>query len=263
MSDRRGYFRTPSTKSKGGPYVGRREASLLHEDPPMHLALLVILAAAPATPQTWKFETDGTPEVHISNVDGAVRVDAVDGNSVVFEVVREGPDSARNKTEVEVVQEGDVVRAQVCCGKCEEERHSCRGELGKVRFAVKVPRSTELHVSVVNATVSVAGVTGEQEISAVNGRVEVNGSERRISVSAVDGEVVLAPRKVVATSVSTVSGDIRLKLPAKADAKVEFSSVSGSFNGSSVALGSKEKSYGAGSQEVEISTVSGSLTVQE
>jgi hypothetical protein len=220
----------------------------------MHLALLVLLAAAPATPQTWKFETDGTPEVHIGNVDGAVRVDAVDGNSVVFEVVREGSESSRNKSEVEVVQDGDVVRAEVCCGKCEEERHSCKGEVGKF---------SELHIGVVNSTVSVTGVTGEQEISAVNGRVEVNGSERKLSVSSVDGEVVLAPRKVVTSSVSTVSGNVRLKLPAKADAKVEFSSVGGSFNGSSVALGSKEKSYGAGTQEVAVSTVSGSLTVQE
>lgn len=228
----------------------------------MYLALLVVLAASPTTPQTWKFETDGTPEVHIANVDGAIRVDAVDGNSVVFEVVREAPDNARNSTEVEVVQQGDVVKAQVCCGPCAEKQHSCRN-LGAVRFAVKVPRGTELHVSAVNTKVAVTGVTGAQEISTVNGRVEVNGSEQRLSVSAVDGEVVLAPRKVVTTSVNTVSGDVRLKLPAKADAKVEFTSVGGSFNGSSVALGSKRKSYGAGSQEVTVSTVSGSLTVQE
>lgn len=229
----------------------------------MHLALLVILAAAPATPQTWKFQTDGTPQVHLSNVDGAVRVDAVDGNSVVIEVVREGPESARNKFEVEVVQQGDVVRAQVCCGKCEEERHSCKGNVGAARFAVKVPRGTELHVGVVNGPVTVSGVVAETEISAVTGRVEINGSESRLSVSTVDGEVVLAPRKVVTTSVSTVSGDVRLKLPARADATVEFSSVGGSFNGSSVALGSKQKSYGAGSQKVAVSTVSGALTVQE
>lgn len=44
---------------------------------------------------------------------------------------------------------------------------------------------------------------------------------------------------------------------------VEFPSVGGSFNGSSVALGSKEKSYGAGSQEVAVSTVRSSLTLQK
>jgi hypothetical protein len=229
----------------------------------MHLALLVLLAAAPATPQTWKFETDGTPEVHVANVDGAIRIDAVDGNSVVIEVVREGPEAVRNKTEVEVVQQGDAVKARVCCGPCQEARSSCKGELASVRFTVKVPKGSELNIGAVNSVVTVNGVAGAQEISTVTGRVEVNGSERRLEISAVDGEVVLAPRKVMTTSVNTVSGDVRLKLPAKADAKVEFTSVGGSFNGSSVALGSKQKSYGAGSQEVEVSTVSGSLTVQE
>lgn len=229
----------------------------------MHLALLVVLAAAPVTPQTWTFETDGTPEVHIANVDGAIRVDGVDGNSAVFEAVREGPEKPGNKTEVRVVQKGDVIRAEVCCGPCEEERRSCKGDLGSVRFTVKVPRGTELHVGAVNSAVAVTGVTGEQEISTVNGRVEVNGSERQLSVSAVEGEVVLAPRKVVTTSVSTVSGNVRLKLPAKADAKVEFTSVGGSFNGSQTALGSKERTYGAGTQQVAVSTVSGSLTVQQ
>ncbi|MCP3142466.1 DUF4097 family beta strand repeat-containing protein [Pyxidicoccus xibeiensis] len=229
----------------------------------MHLALLLVLAAAPATSQTWKFETDGTPEVHIANVDGAVRVDAVDGNSVVFEVVREGPEKSRNEVEVEVVQKGDVIRAQVCCGKCEAEQRRCLGDRNPVRFTVKVPRGTELHVSAVSSPVTVAGVVGEQEISTVNGRVEINGSERQLSVSSVDGEVVLAPRKVVTTSVSTVGGDVRLKLPAKADARVEFTSVGGRFNGSTVALGSQEKTYGAGSQAVEVTTVGGSLSVQE
>lgn len=228
----------------------------------MHLALLLVLAASPAAPQTFKFETDGTPEIHISNVDGAIRVDAVDGNSAVFEVVKEDGGEGGNKTDVEVVQQGDVVRARVCCGPCAEKRQSCRN-VARVRFTVKVPRETELHVSGVNAPVVVTGVTGEQELSTVTGRVEVNGSERQLSVSSVDGEVVLAPKKVMTTSVSTVSGDVRLKLPAKADAKLEFSSVGGSFNGSSVALGSKEKTYGAGSQEVSISTVGGALTVQE
>jgi hypothetical protein len=231
----------------------------------MHLALLLVLAAAPAAPQTWKFETDGTPEVHISNVVGTIRVDGVDGNSAFFEVVTEaaGKDEAGNKVQVEVVQQGDGVRARVCCGPCEEKRLSCEGKLPPVRFTVKVPRQTELHVSGVSAAVVVTGVTGEQELSTVNGRVEVNGSERQLSVSSVDGEVVLAPKRVVTTSVSTVSGDVRLKMPAQADARVEFSSVGGRFNGSSVSLGSKEKTYGAGTQEVSISTVGGSLTLQE
>ncbi|MCP3101258.1 DUF4097 domain-containing protein [Myxococcus sp. K15C18031901] len=225
----------------------------------MWLPLLAVLASAPAS-QNWKFETDGTPQVQVSVVDGAVRVDAVDGNNVVIEAVLENPGSGRES--IEVVQKGDVIQARVCCGPCEEGNHSCKGKAPAVRMTVKVPRQAELEVSVVNAAVAVKGVAGEQEIASVNGRVEVNGSERRLSVSAVDAEVVLAPRKLGATSVSTVSGDVRLKLPDPADATVEFTSVGGRLNGKSAGMGSRNVTYGAGTQTVEVSTVSGSLTVQ-
>ncbi|WP_217440170.1 MULTISPECIES: DUF4097 family beta strand repeat-containing protein [unclassified Myxococcus] len=229
----------------------------------MLLPLLAVLASAAPTTQTWKFDTDGTPQVHLSNVNGAVRVDAVDGNTVVIEAVPENPDNSRKPLEVEVTQEGDEVRARVCCGPCAERQQSCRADQGTVRLTVKVPRASELEVSVVNGAVVVKGVTGPQKHATVNGRVEVNGSERRLSVSSVEGEVVLAPRKLEDTEITTVSGNVRLKLPERADAQVEFSSVGGSFNGSSVALGSRKKTYGAGTHEVEVSTVGGSLTVQE
>ncbi|MCE9673909.1 DUF4097 domain-containing protein [Myxococcus stipitatus] len=174
----------------------------------------------------------------------------------------ENPGSAGDAVEVEVVQEGDHIRARVCCGPCEVSRRSCKGKAPVVRLTARVPRQSELEVSVVTSSAVVKGVAGEQELSSVSGRVEVNGSERRLSVSGVDSEVVLAPRKLGETSVNTVAGDIRLKLPDGADATVEFSSVGGRFNGKSVDLGSRKATYGAGTQTVEVSTVGGSLTVQ-
>ncbi len=226
----------------------------------MVLPLLLVLAAAPAT-QTWKFGTEGTPAVHIANVDGAVRVDGVDGNDVIFEVVREGAEKSRNEVEVQVVQTGDDIRARVCCGPCEEGRQTCRQKMQPVRFTVKVPRGTRLEVATVGGPVTVNGVAGAQELTTVGGRVEINGSEERLAVSTVEGSVALAPRKFVTTSVTTVSGDVRLKLPAKADVTVEFNTVSGRFNDSAAMMGSREKTYGAGTQSMEVSTVSGSLAV--
>ncbi|AKQ67069.1 hypothetical protein A176_003981 [Myxococcus hansupus] len=139
---------------------------------------------------------------------------------------------------------------------------TCRQKMQPVRFTVKVPRGTRLEVATVGGPVTVNGVAGAQEVATVGGRVEVNGSEGRLDVSTVEGSVTLAPRKIVTTSVSSVGGDVRLKLPAKADARLEFSSVSGRFNDSAAMLGRREKTYGAGTQSVEVSTVSGSLSVQ-
>jgi hypothetical protein len=228
----------------------------------MITALLLVLAAAP-TPQTYQFQTDGTPQVHISNIEGSVSVEGSDGNNVYFEVFQERDNNSRTAYPVEVVQDGDVIRARVCCGECGQERKNSRScnNPAATRFVVKVPRGTELHVSSVNAAVKVAGVGGAQEISSVNGRVDVAGSKQALNVSAVSGEVALAPEQVARTSVSTVSGDVRLKLPERADAQLGFSSVSGSFNGKSVSLGSVEKTWGKGTHDIGVSTVSGSLEV--
>lgn len=224
----------------------------------MMLPLLLVLAAAP-NPQTWNFKTEGAPEVHISNIRGSINVDGADGNNVSFEVFQDGDEKSRNTYPVEVVQDGNEVRARVCCGPCEEHRNRCEDTV-TTRFVVKVPRGTELHVSAVDALVKVAGVTGEQEISTVNGRVEVSGAKKDLSVSAVKGDVVLAP-EAGHTSVSTVSGNVKLKLPERPDVRLSFSSVGGSFNGKSTALGSVNRTWGEGTHEVEVSTVSGSLDV--
>lgn len=225
----------------------------------MLLPLLLVLAAAP-NPQTWNFKTEGAPEVHISNIKGSIAVDGTDGNSVSFEVFQEGDEKSRNTYPVEVVQDGNEVRARVCCGPCEEHRRRCEDTVA-TRFVVKVPRGTELHVSAVDAVVKVAGVAGEQAISTVNGRVDVSGSKKDVSVSAVNGDVVLAPAMAGRTSVSTVSGNVKLKLPEQPDVRLSFSSVGGSFNGKSTALGSVSRTWGEGTHEVDVSTVSGSLDV--
>jgi hypothetical protein len=227
----------------------------------MSLPLMLLLAAAPA-PQTWNFQTDGTPEIRISNVEGEILIDGIDGNTVLFEVVQEGSEEARRQSPVEVVQEGDVVKARVCCGPCAQKRRSC-GDVATTRFRVKVPRGAELNLSSVEAEVKVAGVDGEQEISTVQGRVEVNGSQRALSVSAVSAEVVLVPRVMGETSVSTVSGPVKLRMPKGTDAELRFSSVGGRFNGESVSLGNVKRTYGKGTHEIAVSTVSGELQVQQ
>lgn len=227
----------------------------------MTLPLMLLLAAAPV-PQTWTFQTDGTPEIRVSNIEGEILIEGVDGNNVLFEVLQEGGEAARRESPVEVVQDGKVVRAQVCCGPCTEKRRSCN-EVAKTHFRVKVPHGAELNLSSVNSAVKVVGVVGEQTIATVDGKVEVSGSRQAVSVSAVSAEVVLAPEVVAETSVNTVSGAVKLRMPKGADAQLGFSSVGGSFNGESAVLGGVKRTYGKGTHTVDVSTVSGELRVQK
>jgi DUF4097 and DUF4098 domain-containing protein YvlB len=81
-------------------------------------------------------------------------------------------------------------------------------------------------------------------------------------VSAVSGNVELAPEALKDTEVSTVSGNVKLKLPRGAGATLDFSSVGGRFNGRGVNLGSTSQTYGNGEHDVDVSTVSGAFDVQ-
>jgi hypothetical protein len=227
----------------------------------VNLALLLVLAAAPAT-QSWQFDTSATPKVNVANINGSVRVEATEGKSVSVEAKQEGSEEQRAKFPLEVKQEGEEVSVRLCCGgSCSSKTTSCRDPV-VTHFVLKVPRGTSLEVSTVNAEVKTSGVAGSQEVSVVNGSVSLKGSRGEVEVSAVNGEVELAPEALADTEVSTVSGAVKMKLPRGAGANVEFSSVGGHFNGRAVSLGSTEQRYGNGEHDVDVSTVSGSLDIQ-
>jgi DUF4097 and DUF4098 domain-containing protein YvlB len=220
-------------------------------------ALIVVLASAPAS---WRFETGATPEVSLSAVNGSIQVEAVEGQTVSVEARRE--DGADVKPFLDVEHDGDEVSVAVCCGPCGEQRASRCDNPVPVHLVVKLPRGSELEVSAVGAPVKVVGVTGSLEVNTVNGDVSLLGSRGHVEVATVGGSVDLRPDDINNTEVSTVSGNVKLKLPKGAGANVEFSSVGGSFNGRSVNLGSTEQKYGNGEHDVEVSTVGGALDVQ-
>ena len=227
----------------------------------MNLALVLVLAAAPAT-QSWNFDTSATPKVSVANINGSVRVEATDGKSVSVEAKQEGSEEERAKFPLEVKKDGDEVSVRLCCGgSCSNKSTNCRNPVA-THFVLKVPRATSLEVSVVNAEVKTSGIAGSQDVSVVNGEVSLKGSRGEVEVSAVNGNVELAPEALADTEVSTVSGAVKLKLPRGAGANVDFSSVGGRFNGREVNLGSTEQRYGNGEHDVDVSTVSGSLDVQ-
>jgi hypothetical protein len=227
----------------------------------MHALILLLLSAAPA-PTSRTFQTDATPEVSVSNIHGSIRVEAVDGERVTVDFRQEGSAGDVARWRVEAHQEGDTVEVQVCCGECGKTVRRCEGGAVKTHLTLRVPKGAQLELSAVDADVQVKGVEGAQEVSTVNGKVELHGSAEEVSVSTVNGSVVLAPRSLAETEVSTVASNVRLQLPARANARVGFSAVGGSFNGRDVALGSVTETYGKGTHDIAVNTVTGALEVQ-
>ena len=169
---------------------------------------------------------------------------------------------------------------------------------------VSVPRKTPAQVGVVNAAAVVSGigsrtsvksvsggitldgVAGEVDANTVSAPLEAQGINGRLNFSTVSGDLTLADgwvERLDANAVSgdvtadvdldplggmnvtTVSGEVVLRLPAEADAQVNLHSVSGDVRSefaelrrsSAPASRSVSGSLGAGSGHVSVTTMSG------
>jgi DUF4097 and DUF4098 domain-containing protein YvlB len=218
--------------------------------------LLFVLAASPAS-QSWKFKTGTSPQVTVSNVDGSISVQAAPGDEVSVEAtIVAGEDSGWR---VEVKQEGSAVLARACCGSCDSLQIGQCGS-GKVQFVLKVPVDTKLEARAVSSDITVDGLAGAQTLRSVSGRIDDRGSAASLDVHSVSGAVTLTPKTIAETKVQTVSGDVHLKLPPNADAKVQLSTVSGKLNGKSAGIGKfTDASFGRGTIAMNIHAVSGSV----
>jgi hypothetical protein len=169
---------------------------------------------------------------------------------------------------------------------------------------VSVPRKTPAQVGVVNAAAVVSGigartsvksvsggitldgVAGEVDANTVSGPLEAQGINGRLNFTTVSGDLTLADGwlerldtngvsgdvtadvdldPLGGVNVTTVSGEVVLRLPAQADAQVNLHSVSGDVRSeftelrrsSAPASRSVSGSLGAGSGHVSVTTMSG------
>jgi hypothetical protein len=219
--------------------------------------VFVLLAASPA--QNWKFKVGATPEVRVANIAGSIAVQGGSGDEVIVDATIVGEPS---EWTVDVKQEGSEVHARACCGPCDSHSNEgCRS--GKVDFVLNVPSQSKLTIKSVASEVKVDGVAGAQTIKSVSGQIEDSGSASSLDVHSVSGTISLSPKAVGRTDIHTVSGDVKIKLPANPDAKVQLSTVSGKLNGQPAELGKRsEASYGPGTVAMNIRTVSGSVETQ-
>ena len=221
--------------------------------------------------------TDGTPALDVTSIEGdPVRVTYEDG---VLTIAHEN-----------LSWEGLLKWLR-------PKRHSAT-------VTVTVPRKCQTQVGVVSATavmsgtgartsvksvsggITLDGVTGEVEANTVSGALEAQGINGRLNFRTVSGDLTLAEgwlERLDANMVSgdmtadvdldplggmqvtTVSGEVTLRLPAEADARVNLHSMSGDVRSefaelrrtSAPASRSVSGSLGAGSGHVSVNTMSG------
>jgi len=169
---------------------------------------------------------------------------------------------------------------------------------------LSVPRKCQAQVGVVNATavmsgisarasvrsvsggITLDGVTGDVDAHTVSGTVEAQGINGKLNFNTVSGDLTLADGwlerldvngvsgdvtadldldPLGGMQVTTVSGEVMVRLPAEADARVNLHSVSGDVRSefaelrrsSAPASRSVSGSLGAGSGHVSVTTMSG------
>ena len=230
-----------------------------------------LMLAASATAQDFQksYRLAAGSEVRIGNISGNVTVTGYDGDSVVVNAIKDGPD--RDKVEIEDKSAGD----RVDIGVKYPEHCNCRVD---VRFEVKVPRSISYnfrHISSVSGDVEVSGVTGKLHASSVSGNVQVKDVTGSVNASAVSGNVEVDISRLEGTDsmkFSSVSGNVNVMLPNNLDADIQMSSLSGSLK-TDFPIEVKERKYGPGrsaqgrvgngSRTLNVSAVSGSISLTQ
>jgi hypothetical protein len=167
----------------------------------------------------------------------------------------------------------------------------CPTQVGVVSAtAVLSGLSAKASVKSVSGEITLDGVTGDMDANTVSGALEAQGVNGKLNFRSVSGDLTLAEgwlERLDAHAVSgdvtadvdldplgglqvtTVSGEVTLRLPAEADTKVHLHSISGDvrseFEGlkrsSAPASHSVSGSLGAGSGLVSVTTMSGRVVL--
>ncbi len=167
----------------------------------------------------------------------------------------------------------------------------CRAQVGVVSAsAVMSGISARASVKSVSGGITLDGVTGDVDANTVSGAVEAQGINGKLNFNTVSGDLTLADGwlerldvngvsgdvtadldldPLGGMQVTTVSGEVMLRLPAEADARVNLHSVSGDVRSefaelrrsSAPASRSVSGSLGAGSGQVSVTTMSGRVVL--
>jgi hypothetical protein len=197
------------------------------------LAVLVLVAwnayaAEPVTEEKTWTETyrvsSATPQLHISNVWGNVRVRAGAGGEIAVTVVerRSAPTQAlldQSKKAVELSVSADPTAVEMIVQSPEPEVRRfdlclrCRVEY---QFDVSVPPGAQVDVSTVNdGRIEVRDTGGLVSARNVNGPVSVSGAHECARVESINGEIELSFGRAPTNNcdIETINGDISLAMP--------------------------------------------------
>jgi len=253
----------------------------------MALSALFCLFSLTAMAQDFRktYELGAGGAINVKNVSGDVSVAGYEGETIQVLGYKEGRD--RDQVSIDDTSSAGSINVRVRY----PENCNCNAS---VRFEVKVPRGGNYkfeNISSVSGDVEVTGVAGELHAKSVSGNVTVRNVSGPVQAKSVSGNVIVGEINGTATagstsgnveveivqlggaqdmSFSSVSGNVRVKLPGNLDAEVKMSTMSGGLktdfplNIEEPERGPGRKAtgrVGSGSRQLKLSSVSGNVSL--
>ena len=181
--------------------------------------------------QTLKMDPGGT--LRLRSFSGRVTITASDRPEIVIDAVRRGTRSQLDHVKLDIHVDGSnyvVVDAN---------RHDRswfdfgRNTVVETDLDVKVPRRTNLDLSVFSAPVSVEGVEGSHRVHSFSARLSLSDVSGSIQADTFSGPVLIREKSWDANrtiNVKTFSGNVELHVPEGASGQVTFDTFSGRLN---------------------------------
>lgn len=182
--------------------------------------------------RTIQMEPGGT--LRLKNFSGRVTITASDRSEIVIDAVRRATRARLDRIRLDIHTSGSNV---VVVDANQRDRSwwdfASGNNVVETDFDIKVPRRTQLDVSVFSSPVSVTGVEGSHRIHGFSSPLVLNDVSGSIRAHTFSGSVTIrekswGPERTI--DVDTFSGGIELHLPDAASGTVTFSSFSGRLN---------------------------------
>lgn len=199
-------------------------------------APLTLIACA--SPVLWAAQTETehvsrTVTLHpggtlrLKSFSGRVNITASDSNEVVIDAVRRASRERLDHIKLDIHSDGSTVHVEA------NKRDSWwyrNNNVVETDFNIKVPRRTNLDISVFSAPVSVTGVEGAYRLNGFSSRIRLDDAAGSVRAHTFSGPVEIHARSWKdgqEVDVDTFSGNIALRVPESARGTVTFNTFSG------------------------------------
>jgi arylamine N-acetyltransferase len=219
--------------------------------------------------QTIALESGGT--VRVRSFSGRVTITAGDADEVTVDAVRRAPRSRLDRIKLDVHRDG--ARSVVIDANRRERSwwEFSGNNVVETDLDIKVPRRTNLDVSVFSAPVTVERVEGTYKLNSFSARMTLNDAAGPVVAHSFSGSIQIHAKSLEGAQtidVQTFSGSIDLRVPESTRAAVSFRSFSGRLDCEmplTIRTGNRRALQGelggGGSAELRFKTFSGSVRI--